>query len=384
MLWQELAHKNREVITRTMERHRRLKMKEIEFERARLVSSLLQDGDAGASVSVSDAAVGTGKWTQPQCPELQVKQTSSTVPTQSEDIGNVPLQQPTTYCAAVSEFQPLLPTSVQGYNLQAVDGDPKEHKEHPYSAYPLHSTPPNNQHVPRVEYVAVSNIQSLASAHPAACIGIEDARPPSPICRASSHLPFQDNLAKSPLLSPPLSELPIDPANLVACSLQSLPEAIGRPPPFSSNVAPQGIQSSGPIHSSHKPALPYYTAPAVYPPPGPAPVPYLDLLIASSYGVPKPTLPTFESGKESDFALLKMALDNLMSNHKHLNEQYKYQVLIGPLQAPECLETCQGIHACPRALHKSSPRFASEVWPATPASTKRPKQHTDLSANQVW
>lgn len=40
----------------------------------------------------------------------------------------------------------------------------------------------------------------------------------------------------------------------------------------------------------------------------------------------------FESGRESDFALLKMALDNLLNSHKHLSEQYKYQVLLSHLK----------------------------------------------------
>lgn len=41
--------------------------------------------------------------------------------------------------------------------------------------------------------------------------------------------------------------------------------------------------------------------------------------VATSYGIPKPMIPCFESGKESDFALLKMALDNLLNSHLQLN-----------------------------------------------------------------
>ena len=51
----------------------------------------------------------------------------------------------------------------------------------------------------------------------------------------------------------------------------------------------------------------------------------IDLVITSAYGIPKHSLPLFKSGRESDFALLKMALDNLLENHPHLIEQYKYQ-----------------------------------------------------------
>lgn len=53
-----------------------------------------------------------------------------------------------------------------------------------------------------------------------------------------------------------------------------------------------------------------------------------DLLIAPAFGIPKPMLPVFESGRESEFALLKMALNSLLNNHTHLSEQHKYQVLL--------------------------------------------------------
>ncbi|KAK7877689.1 hypothetical protein WMY93_031608 [Mugilogobius chulae] len=66
--------------------------------------------------------------------------------------------------------------------------------------------------------------------------------------------------------------------------------------------------------------------------------PGLETLIASSYGIPKPALPIFESGRESDFALLKMALDNLMNSHPHLSEHYKYQVLLSQLKLPSALQ----------------------------------------------
>ncbi|KAK0142848.1 hypothetical protein N1851_019212 [Merluccius polli] len=59
---------------------------------------------------------------------------------------------------------------------------------------------------------------------------------------------------------------------------------------------------------------------------------------ATSYGIPKPMIPCFESGKESDFDLLKMALDNLLNSHLHLNEQYKYQVLLGHLKLQSALQ----------------------------------------------
>ncbi len=70
--------------------------------------------------------------------------------------------------------------------------------------------------------------------------------------------------------------------------------------------------------------------------------------VATSYGIPKPMIPCFESGKESDFALLKMALDNLLNNHLHLNEQYKYQVLLGHLKVQSALQLAKAYMHDPR------------------------------------
>ncbi|KAK7890973.1 hypothetical protein WMY93_022936 [Mugilogobius chulae] len=91
------------------------------------------------------------------------------------------------------------------------------------------------------------------------------------------------------------------------------------------------------------PSVVQYAAPVI-PDVAPAPsmppwsYPGLETLIASSYGIPKPALPIFESGRESDFALLKMALDNLMNSHPHLSEHYKYQVLLSQLKLPSALQ----------------------------------------------
>lgn len=52
------------------------------------------------------------------------------------------------------------------------------------------------------------------------------------------------------------------------------------------------------------------------------------MAIASSYGIPKPKLINFTTGKESDFALLKKGLNSLLGHHLHLTEDYKFQVLL--------------------------------------------------------
>lgn len=58
----------------------------------------------------------------------------------------------------------------------------------------------------------------------------------------------------------------------------------------------------------------------------------MELLIATSYGLSKPPLPLFTSGKESDFALLEIDLDYLLSLHANLTEQFKYQVMLQHLK----------------------------------------------------
>ncbi len=72
------------------------------------------------------------------------------------------------------------------------------------------------------------------------------------------------------------------------------------------------------------------------------------MLAASAYGIPKPVIPSFESGCESDFALLKMALDNLMNNQQQLSEQYKYQVLLGHLKLPSAIQLAMAYMHDPR------------------------------------
>lgn len=77
------------------------------------------------------------------------------------------------------------------------------------------------------------------------------------------------------------------------------------------------------------------TAPVLSAPyPGYVPLPGAELLLATALVIPQPSLPVFESGRESDVALLKLALNNLLGSNLHLSEQYKYQVLIGHIKLP--------------------------------------------------
>lgn len=64
----------------------------------------------------------------------------------------------------------------------------------------------------------------------------------------------------------------------------------------------------------------------------------VEMAIASSYGIPKPKLINFTSGKESDFALLKKGLDGILGPHLHLTEDYKFQVLLDHLKLPAAFQ----------------------------------------------
>lgn len=74
-----------------------------------------------------------------------------------------------------------------------------------------------------------------------------------------------------------------------------------------------------------------------------------EMAIAASYGIPKPKLPLFSSGRESDFIMLKRGLDSLLGPHRHLTEDYKYQVLLDHLKLPSAYQMAK------RYIHDSTP-----------------------------
>lgn len=72
----------------------------------------------------------------------------------------------------------------------------------------------------------------------------------------------------------------------------------------------------------------------------------MELLVATAFGIPRPKLPYFDSGKEIDFVLLKITLENLLDIHAHLSEQYTFQVLIDHLRLPSAYKLAKSyVHA---------------------------------------
>ncbi|XP_056611679.1 uncharacterized protein LOC130427939 [Triplophysa dalaica] len=108
-------------------------------------------------------------------------------------------------------------------------------------------------------------------------------------------------------------------------------------PPVTPRAHPVQPPVTGQRISALSPHAPSFTQPSSFvhlPHTGHSAYPGTELLFASAYGIPQPKLPVFESGNESDFALFKLVLDNLLSNHSYLSEQYKYHVLLRHLKHP--------------------------------------------------
>lgn len=99
------------------------------------------------------------------------------------------------------------------------------------------------------------------------------------------------------------------------------------------------------------------------PPDSPSAPGVLEMVIASSFGILKPKLIVLSSGKERDFLLLKRSLDSVIGPHRHLSEDYKYQVLLDHLRFPAALQIKQFINSdtpYTSAMHALVHRYG---WP---------------------
>ena len=117
----------------------------------------------------------------------------------------------------------------------------------------------------------------------------------------------------------------------------------------------------------------------IYPRPGCSSELYLNLLIASSAESYITTLHYLLSqATQSDFALLKVVLNNFMGNHKHLNEQYQHQVLLDQINASSPMCSKGETHS-----YLSQHLSGKEKWRIT-SSTVACLQPSPLIMNLNW
>ncbi|XP_060777117.1 uncharacterized protein LOC132886465 [Neoarius graeffei] len=156
----------------------------------------------------------------------------------------------------------------------------------------------------------------------------------------ASPLPGQPAPA-SPLPGQPAPALPLLGQPAPAQPLPGQPVPMQPPPiqlyppvqlPAGPWYPPYGIPQPG--HYPWYPYLYHVPQPAAYPAADTGAPNLMEMAIASSYGIPKPKLVAFSSGKESDFILLKKGLDTVLGPHRHLTEDYKFQVLLDLVKLP--------------------------------------------------
>ncbi|KAK7918811.1 hypothetical protein WMY93_010095 [Mugilogobius chulae] len=287
---QEEAHRAKERMAREMGRRRRLKKLEKEVKIAGAVKSFLSESEDDTRPTVlapPDSDKRVSQSLTNRVPTLQPSVHTQHPPQQQQS----PVQVPST--VTVSVAQPLAPNVNPVMRVQ--------------TGAPMPATLPVTRAsvaAPRPASVApisqyMPGLPTFASTPAPAATVPQVTQPPATTA-------FQSQYPGLPVIG---SDSTIPPAVTVA----NLPSVVQYAAPVIPDVAPA-------------PSMPLWSYPG------------LETLIASSYGIPKPALPIFESGRESDFALLKMALDNLMNSHPHLSEHYKYQVLLSQLKLPSALQ----------------------------------------------
>ncbi|XP_063321729.1 uncharacterized protein LOC134619834 [Pelmatolapia mariae] len=234
--------------------------------------------------------------------------------------------------------------------------------------YPVR--PPSPRAAPNIQH----QVLHAPTQAPAPQVQVDTAASnPQPASEAMS-VPAPASTAP-PACSPPLATQPVPPALTQpalpfapppATLMMAPPVSLITPPP--EPHVPQPVPSTTPLQPEHVPPEPQYDAlprawqsvPLPYPPvhyprsprgqhcyPTPHPVDsshqpsMMEMAIASSFGIPKPKLTVFSSGKESDFLMLKKGLDSLLGPHKHLSEDYKYQILLDHLTFPSALQVAK-------------------------------------------
>ncbi|XP_022540035.2 uncharacterized protein LOC111195821 [Astyanax mexicanus] len=298
------AHRSRECLTRQLALQRRLKEKEIELEKARLIAAFLKESEIESSEHstpnrVSEVIFPAQSSSDPTVPApcykmTPVNQAPPSVALQQSPPAP-PVQQHTTGSPARAHqvaqiYATMQPNETYDLNMQSPWAPPFASTLLPSvpQGFSVPSQPPSHPVQPPRCYKTPDQV---SNPH-------RDVAGLNMIGQAQSHPVMQNNPDIGPNLHHPA------------------PQPSYTQPRLSTSHLNQG-STSAPNTS------------------------LMDLLIATSYGIPKPSLPTFSSGKESDFALLKMGLDSLMGAHSHLTETFKYQVLLDHLKLPSAYKLAQ-------------------------------------------
>ncbi|KAI7812616.1 hypothetical protein IRJ41_005718 [Triplophysa rosa] len=290
---QEEALTAKEALSKHLERQRKLHEAETELEIAKLVSSMLTT-DSGSATPMPSGSPA-----------------SSLDPTQLIHSSPAVCPQSPSLHQQLSSESPVVTSSVQPCSADQVMMDTGSQLSLKRLALTIPATEP-------------------VSAPDASALHLLSQTAPSRVPTVSQTLP-----TTAPSVRTGRPAVPLQPITAALTSPYVIQQALF--PPVTPHAHPVQPPVTSQWTSALPPQAPSFTQPPSFmhlPRTGHSAYPSTELLLASAYGIPQPKLPVFESGNESDFALFKLALDNLLSNHSYLSEQYKYHVLLSHLKLP--------------------------------------------------
>jgi len=333
---QDEALKAREALTRRLEREQRLTRAEQELEIAKLRSSLLSSSWTAAPSSAhsdkSDAFLDLPTPARARqanmLPSTTQRSLSTQLPPTPAPVVYPPIPPP-------QVMQPVIPVST-------VPPTGPQQMLQPAATPAIHAplaNPTAQLQGPVHRSVRLKHGPALAPApaiqpvpHPSAHV-ITSAPLTHSTPQVASYLDLQLPSGPATATTSHFNPPPTNPVESQFSTVYQTAYSYSQPAKEPLNTASKGAP---PLFTTHHGQL---TAPVLSAPyPGYTPLLGAELLFSSALGIPRPSLPMFESGRESDFALLKLALDNILGSNLHLSEQYKYQVLIGHIKLPSALQ----------------------------------------------
>lgn len=273
--------------------------------------------------------------------------------------GEEPLQQPVSQCGSLSRQLSFLSQTVEAhaqdqatYSLplhQAAAQVPMDDGWSSNSNSALHTPRRQDGHIPQSAPQPITPQASPAQpvSHPPPVQRSNLLPQPNPysLPPPMQYQSYPQYPAYLPAVYPPGEYYPYYPTLPRAGHMPTIP---GQPAPVNMPMMPSASphgqsvpppEWSAPVSMSMMPsAVPNRQSVQPSTPPAPG---ILEMAIASSYGIPKPKLIPFSTGKESDFIMTKKGLDSVLGPHKHLTEDYKYQVLLDLLKLPNAYQVAK-------------------------------------------